>query len=37
MTSNVMFKFTYVATLRNIVAIETFLAVSGSKVDYVMT
>ena len=36
-TSNVMFKFTYVATMRNIVAIETFLAISESKVDYVMT
>ena len=32
-----MFKFTYVATMRNIVAIETFLAISESKVDYVAT
>ena len=36
-TSNVMFKFTYVATMRNIVTTKTFLAVSGSKVDYVAT
>ena len=37
MTSNVMFKFTYVTTMRNIVEIETFLAISESKVDYVTT
>ena len=36
-TSNVIFKFTYVETLRNIVTTKTFLAVSGSKVDYVAT
>ena len=36
-TSNLMFKFTCVATLRNIVVTETFLAVSESKVDYVAT
>ena len=36
-TSNVMFKFTYVATMRNIIAIETFLTISESKVDYVVT
>ena len=36
-TSNVIFKFTYVATMRNIVAIETFLAISKSKVHYVAT
>ena len=35
-TSNVMFKFTYVATMRNIVATETFLAISESKVHYVV-
>ena len=32
-----MFKFTYVSTLRNISTKETFLAVSRSKVDYVTT
>ena len=32
-----MFKFTYVATMRNIVATENFLAISESKVDYVAT
>ena len=32
-----MFKFTYVATMRNIVMTETFLAISESKVDYVTT
>ena len=36
-TSNVMFKFTYVATMRNIVALETFLTIYESKVDYVVT
>ena len=36
-TSNVMFKFTFVVTMRNIVAIETFLAIFESKVDYVAT
>ena len=36
-TSNVMFKFTYVTTMRNIIATETFLAISESKVDYVAT
>ena len=36
-TSNVMFKFTYVATMRNIVTTETFLKISESKVDYVTT
>ena len=37
MTSNVMFKLNYVATMRNIVATETFLAIFESKVDYVVT
>ena len=36
-TSNMMFEFTYVMTMRNIVAIETFLAISESKVNYVAT
>ena len=36
-TSNVMFKFTHVATMRNIVVIETFLEISEFKVDYVAT
>ena len=34
-TSNVMFKFTYVTTMRNIITTETFLAISESKIDYV--
>ena len=36
-TSNVMFKFSYVVTMRNIVVTKTFLAISKSKVDYVAT
>ena len=36
-TSNMMLKFTYVATMINIVATETFLAISESKFNYVAT